>query len=100
MKNIAIIFVVLFAVAIAVTLAGGNVDILKRELDNEDDDGWAAFKLEYRKKYRNAAEDNRRHKIYLQNKKMVENHNKLYAQKKSINDFSDLTQKEFSEMYG
>lgn len=65
-----------------------------------DQAAWNSWKQKYGRKYKNAAEEQARMKIFADNVKEVERHNELYRNKavsyrKGLNTFSDMTDREF-----
>ncbi|KAH8274500.1 hypothetical protein KR044_002090, partial [Drosophila immigrans] len=70
-------------------------DVLKAEFN--------AFKLKHHKVYKDVSEELKRLQIFVENKKLIESHNRRYAAgeesyKMGINQFSDLRSKEFQEI--
>ncbi|XP_065214571.1 protein CTLA-2-alpha-like [Planococcus citri] len=70
----------------------------KLNLDNEE---WKNYKTEFNKTYENENDEVERYKIYLDNKKMVEEHNAKFAKgevtyEMGINQFSDRKPEENS----
>lgn len=69
-----------------------------------DQAAWNAFKQMYGKKYKNAAEEQARMKMFMENKQEMERHNKLFKNKtvsyeKGLNKFSDMSNDEFYSKY-
>jgi len=67
----------------------------------EPEASFQAFKLKHGKTYKNQVEETQRYAIFKNNLRSIEEHNLLYAQglssyKKGINQFTDMTQEEFS----
>ncbi|XP_065222098.1 uncharacterized protein LOC135846757 [Planococcus citri] len=65
---------------------------------------WNSFKTHFGKKYKTEQEDKQRMKIYLDNMNEISQHNKVFKKGEEtyeleINQFSDLTSKEFSQLY-
>lgn len=65
---------------------------------------WESYKQKYGKKYKNVVEEQARMKIFMENKKEVERHNKLFKKKrvsyeKGLNKFSDMSDDEFYSKY-
>lgn len=65
---------------------------------------WNKFKLKYNKNYNTTSEHMKRMNIFLENKKAIESHNKLYNQGKvsyfkAINKFTDMTAAEVKRIY-
>ncbi|EDV27009.1 expressed hypothetical protein [Trichoplax adhaerens] len=63
------------------------------------DPSWEAWKSFHGKKYHNQGEDDFRHYVFLQNIKTIAAHNAKSTFKMAINEFSDLTRKEFVKTY-
>ncbi|KAF7268185.1 hypothetical protein GWI33_018647 [Rhynchophorus ferrugineus] len=64
---------------------------------------WSKFKVDHSKLYQNETEEAKRFKIFQDNLKEIEEHNRLFENGKvtyslGINKFSDMTQEEFSRM--
>ncbi|XP_031627140.1 digestive cysteine proteinase 1-like [Contarinia nasturtii] len=88
MKNIFVIFGL---------LAVSNAVLEENSLHN---DAWIEYKSEFGKQYDNETEEIRRFGIFLENKKYIEEHNKLYEMGNvsydlGMNDFADLTDEEY-----
>ncbi|XP_062136117.1 procathepsin L-like [Drosophila sulfurigaster albostrigata] len=86
--------VILILVLVAVVHATSLKDILKAEFN--------AFKLKHRKSYKDASEELKRLQNFVENKKLIDSHNKRYAAgevsyEMGINQFSDLNSKEFQK---
>ncbi|XP_057653629.1 procathepsin L-like [Diorhabda carinulata] len=97
MKQISIFIV--FAI-ITFTLTG-----LSDSKNNSPKAEWKRFKEEFNKTYESNGEDEKRYKIFKKNLVNILNHNKRYEEGKEtylqdINRFADLTDKEFSDIYG
>ncbi|KAL7298517.1 hypothetical protein TKK_0008297 [Trichogramma kaykai] len=65
---------------------------------------WENFKSQFNKKYE-GDEDQQRMKIFLDNKKLIEEHNAKYAKGEvsytlGINQFADLTKEEIKKFHG
>jgi len=85
--------IILVVCAIFVAANALNIkDLIKEE--------WLAFKLEHRKNYNDATEENFRMKIFLENRNRIAKHNQKYEQgvhkyKLKLNKYSDLLPHEF-----
>ncbi|KAH8307748.1 hypothetical protein KR044_012240, partial [Drosophila immigrans] len=87
--------IVIVLVLVAVVQATSLKDILKAEFN--------AFKLKHHKVYKDVSEELKRLQIFVENKKLIESHNRRYAAgeesyKMGVNKFSDLKAKEFQEL--
>ncbi|XP_062136123.1 cathepsin L-like [Drosophila sulfurigaster albostrigata] len=87
--------VILVLVLVAVVQATSLKDILKVEFN--------AFKLRHHKAYKDASEELKRLQNFVENKKLIDSHNKRFTAgektyKMGINQFSDLNSKEFQEV--
>ncbi|KAH8370498.1 hypothetical protein KR093_003683 [Drosophila rubida] len=87
--------VILVLVLVAVVQATSLKDVLKAEFN--------AFKLKHNKVYKDVSEELKRLQIFVENKKLIERHNKRYANgeetyKMGINQFSDLKSSEFQNV--
>ncbi|KAJ8943312.1 hypothetical protein NQ318_004753 [Aromia moschata] len=63
---------------------------------------WTQFKTKYGKMYRSSLEEVKRHSIFLDNLKKIEEHNEKYkignsSYEMGINEFADVTTEEFLE---
>ncbi|XP_020815051.1 cathepsin L-like [Drosophila serrata] len=71
--------------------------------DQDLDKEWQAFTKEQGKTYKDATEEELRYKIFNKNRIEIAEHNRRYANgevsfKMAVNEYSDLTSKEFSDM--
>ncbi|KAH8307751.1 hypothetical protein KR044_012243, partial [Drosophila immigrans] len=87
--------IVLVLVLVAVVQATSLKDVLKAEFN--------AFKLKHHKVYKDVREELKRLQIFVENKKLIESHNRRYAAgeesyKMGVNQFTDLRSKEFQEV--
>nr|QOV03079.1 cathepsin L8 [Dysdercus peruvianus] len=74
-------------------------------LSVSDQELWDHFKATNGKTYRNAREEQHRQNIFLQNKNLIDEHNRLYEAGNTtftlkINQFADLTNEEFRKLNG
>ncbi|XP_062136111.1 procathepsin L-like [Drosophila sulfurigaster albostrigata] len=84
--------VILILVLVAVVQATSLKDILKAEFN--------AFKLKHHKTYKDSSEELKRLQIFVENKKLIDTHNKRYlageeSYEMGVNKFSDMTPEEF-----
>ncbi|XP_034101930.1 cathepsin L-like [Drosophila albomicans] len=88
--------VILIIVLVAVVQATSLKDILKAEFN--------AFKLKHHNKtYQDASEELKRLQIFVENKKLIDTHNKRYvageeSYEMGVNKFSDMTPEEFKTL--
>ncbi|XP_034104195.1 procathepsin L-like [Drosophila albomicans] len=87
--------VILILVLVTVVHATSLKDILKDEFN--------AFKLKQHKIYKDSTEELKRLQIFVENKKLIDRHNKRYeagkeSYKMGVNKFTDLTQEEFKTL--
>ncbi|XP_060653855.1 procathepsin L-like [Drosophila nasuta] len=87
--------VILIIVLVAVVQATSLKDILKAEFN--------AFKLKHHKTYQDASEELKRLQIFVENKKLIDTHNKRYvaaeeSYEMGVNKFSDMTPEEFKTL--
>lgn len=71
--------------------------------DQALDKEWLTFTKEHYKNYQDKTEEQLRYKIFTENRINIDEHNRRFANgdvsfKMAINEYSDLTSKEFSEM--
>ncbi|CAH1392202.1 unnamed protein product [Nezara viridula] len=69
------------------------------------DEEWKAYKAKFNKNYPNPAIDEMRKLIFLHNKALVEEHNRLYDEglksfKLAVNKFADMTKEEMEDYHG
>ncbi|KAH8304086.1 hypothetical protein KR059_000172 [Drosophila kikkawai] len=88
-----IIFILLAMTALA------NAALFDQVIDKE----WLTFAMEHRKNYKDAAEEQLRHKIFKENRIKIAEHNRRFANgevsfKMAVNEYSDLTSQEFSDL--
>ncbi|XP_062136114.1 procathepsin L-like [Drosophila sulfurigaster albostrigata] len=87
--------VILVLVLVTVVHATSLKDILKDEFN--------AFKLKHHKIYKDASEELKRIQIFVENKKLIDSHNKRYvageeSYEMGVNKFSDMTPEEFKTL--
>ncbi|GAB6029471.1 hypothetical protein CHUAL_005225 [Chamberlinius hualienensis] len=68
------------------------------------DPEWESFKSKFNRKYGSATEEAFRKKIFLNNKKLIDQHNQRFEEGKStfkmgVNQFADLTTQEYASRY-
>ncbi|XP_034478220.1 cathepsin L-like [Drosophila innubila] len=87
--------IIAFLALIGYVQAISYADVLESE--------WNTFKTEYGKIYENKDEEQLRRQIFIDNKEMIDKHNKLYiageeTYEMGVNQFTDLLAKEFESL--
>uniref|UniRef100_A0A336M6T2 CSON012976 protein n=1 Tax=Culicoides sonorensis TaxID=179676 RepID=A0A336M6T2_CULSO len=96
MKFYSIFVLIVFACLLSLTLC---------EYTEEESNAWISYKNKFEKHYDDPAEDELRKQIFIENRKIIMEHNERYergevAYSLAINRFADWTPEEIKRLYG